>query len=289
MDVSAGELSVRQIVLIIATVSRTSPLVDLLESVIQQDACARIRIILVDQNNDTRLSDVVNRFSGTVDILWVGSRLGLSRARNVGLRLLDGDGIVGFPDDDCKYPEGFLQSLLDVFDARGADFVSVRELGPDGSTDTRAPSKEGHIHRYNVWRACGSNRTFFTTAAVAAIGDFDENLGLGAGTAWEGGEDIDYPIRGLKSGLRGWFTPALHVVHVGTIARGRGPGADRVFAYNASMGRVWRRHDYRRWWLIYQGLRPVGGILVAGLRGDTALVRHHWNALRGRVWGWSNG
>lgn len=275
-----------KIYLIVATVGRVKPLFNLLRSVAQQGVRSQVQIVLVDQNEDTRLSEVVESFWGTLDILWIGSRLGLSRARNIGLSLIDGEGVVGFPDDDCEYPAGFLRGLLGEFGAREVEFLSVRETAPDGGTDTRPLRSGGAINHYNVWRACGSNRTFYTIGAVRAIGDFDDELGLGAGTVWEGGEDIDYPARALTKGLCGWFSPSLHVLHAGSVDRGRGLGANRGFGYNAAMGRIWKRHGYRRWWVLYQVLRALGGILTALGRCDAAVARHHWDALRGRIWGW---
>ena len=40
--------------------------------------------------------------------------MGLSRARNVGLKAVTGE-IIAFPDDDCWYPDGLLQKVVAEF------------------------------------------------------------------------------------------------------------------------------------------------------------------------------
>lgn len=276
----------QRISLVVSTVDRVEPLPQLLQSLVDQQMPEVIEVILVDQNQDARLAAVFQEFSDKLQIRWIGAHRGLSRARNAGLRVVGAAPVIGFPDDDCQYPSGFLVGLLAEFASSRADFVSVRQVGPNGETDARPPSRATEIHRYNVWRACGSNVTFYKAGAIQAIGEFDETLGLGAGTTWEGGEDIDYPIRALGKGLRGWFAPSLHVLHAGSIARGSGPSARRTFGYNAAMGRIWKQHGYPVWWLIYQGMRALGGLLIGASRGDVTRVRYHWEAFRGRLAGW---
>lgn len=280
----------QKIFLVVATVGRTTPLADFLQSLLVERNANRIHVIIVDQNIDSRLSSVVQIFWDELNIQWIGSPRGLSRARNAGLRIVEGQGdeeaLVGFPDDDCCYPPGFLEALSHTFTMKDVDFLSVREMSSSGETDTRPPSDSGPITLYNVWRGCGSNRTFYTTKAIRKIGKFDVNLGLGAGTAWEGGEDIDYPVRGLKVGLLGWFTNSLHVVHQSTIASGTVDSRRRTIAYNAAMGRIWKVHGYPAWWLGYQCCRAIGGMALSLCKADLGSTRRHWLALRGRVGGW---
>lgn len=274
------------ITLILATVGRVDTLHDFFRSLSDQDAQLRIRVILVDQNTDDRLREIYETYSELVEIIWIGSRKGLSKARNKGLVFLHGSSVVGFPDDDCIYPPNFLSHLVEVFDKLQVDFVTVNQFSVDGETDTRPPSGNMFVTRYNVWRACGSIRTFYLSSAIRAVGGFDESLGLGAGTPWKGGEDIDYPIRALAKGLNGWFQDSLHVVHEASRSS-QAPGAmDRIFGYNASMGRIWRQHHYPLWWFTYQCCRPVGGMFMALTKLDWSEVTRQVMSLSGRLNGW---
>src|ERR1700759_5362286 len=92
--------------LIIATLSRTTELRQLLESFTQQEF-SDYEVILVDQNDDDRLQQVVDEFAGRVPIERIFSPKGVSTARNYGIREASGE-LIAFPDDDCWYPPGLL-------------------------------------------------------------------------------------------------------------------------------------------------------------------------------------
>ena len=90
--------------LVVATVGRTDELGRLLDSLAAQDY-ERLRVVVVDQNDDERLAPILA--GRALQLEHVRSVRGLSRARNAGLRLIEGD-VVAFPDDDCTYPHGLL-------------------------------------------------------------------------------------------------------------------------------------------------------------------------------------
>src|SRR4029078_4597421 len=48
---------------------------------------------------------------------------------------------------------------------------------------------------------------------VAGVGPFDERLGLGSGTPWSSGEELDYVLRAIRSGARVVYDPAVRVTH----------------------------------------------------------------------------
>src|SRR5271163_3547497 len=100
--------------LIIATVGRVEELDCMLASVAAQ-RFENVEVIIVDQNSDDRVNRVLKRWSASLSCSQVRSTRGLSRARNLGLQLASGD-IVGFPDDDCWYPEDLLLRVREWFD-----------------------------------------------------------------------------------------------------------------------------------------------------------------------------
>jgi hypothetical protein len=69
----------------------------------------------------------------------------------------------------------------------------------------------GLVSLTNVWRRICSVTIFLKRKVVETIGGFDEMMGLGAGTPWEGGEDIDYPVRAMRTGgeWQNRFTPMV--------------------------------------------------------------------------------
>src|SRR2546423_4785106 len=99
--------------LIVATVDRIHPLQGLLSSLVAQDY-PNLEVLIADQNDGDLLTPVVRSFESRLDIVWLRTARGLSRARNAALRRASGD-IIGFPDDDCIYPLGLLHGLARAF------------------------------------------------------------------------------------------------------------------------------------------------------------------------------
>src|ERR1700749_5065897 len=103
--------------LVAATVGRSDELVRLLDSIDKQ-LTADVEVIIVDQNDDERVKSCLERVALRTRCIHIHSRRGLSLARNAGLEVASG-AIVGFPDDDCWYPEGFLHRVGTWFARNG--------------------------------------------------------------------------------------------------------------------------------------------------------------------------
>ena len=119
------------------------------------------------------------------------------------------------------------------------------------------------------------------------VGRFDESLGLGAGTPWSSGEEIDFLIRAVDAGGRIEYDPALVVWHeekdfdaASLEAVGRRDGA--------SVGYLLRRHGYGLGTKARMLVRPAGGALLALARRDRARAGFHAATLRGRLLGLSS-
>lgn len=135
-------------------------------------------------------------------------KISLSEARNRAINcepfqqaLLTAD-IVAFPDDDCTYPTGLLQSVGTLLE--GTDFVTVPYAPNLNSVDTaRFPRRRHQVSLADVMRRTSSN-TFFVKPHVArSVGRFDESLGLG--TPLNSSEDAEYLARALANGFHGVY------------------------------------------------------------------------------------
>ncbi|WP_119273291.1 glycosyltransferase family 2 protein [Taklimakanibacter deserti] len=148
----------------------------------------------------------------------IPDRISLSRARNLLLGkareqgLLSRTVLVAFPDDDCWYPEGALERILNLFRIdQGLDFwfcayasapsTPLRAL----SMDTKPPSV------FNVAAKASSNTIFLRNHIVERIGGFDEELGVG--TANNGGEDTDYALRAFSEARKSRFVDQRLIGH----------------------------------------------------------------------------
>jgi hypothetical protein len=113
-------------------------------------------------------------------------------------------------------------------------------------------------------------------AVCAAVGEFNENLGLGSPSIYQSGEETDYILRALECGLRMWFEPSLTVHHPALDSISRLKHATYPFAVGT--GGVLRMHHYR-WREVGRHLiRSCGGAAFSVCRGDFA--RAHIYALR---------
>jgi glycosyltransferase involved in cell wall biosynthesis len=242
-------------------------------------------LIIVDQNDDERLAPIIERYRLDYPIRVLHSRPGLSRARNVGLPFATG-AVVAFPDDDCHYPADLLSGVNAYLEANpGVNFLSVLQADSEESlVVTGSPLK---LSMFNLWGRVPSISLFFRTGCARQVGDFDEQLGVGAGTPWGAGEDTDYVLRALAQGAVGMHEPSLRVLHAAAVRSIEdAPGCRRTRAYARGLGRVLRKHRFPLWMVL-------GGCVLSFARACRALViarpdeaRWHLEVLAGRVEGW---
>jgi glycosyltransferase involved in cell wall biosynthesis len=273
-----------QISLVVATVGRTLELECLLMSITAQNFQG-VEVIIVDQNADDRVTTSIQSLQIGFRCVHVRSRKGLSRARNAGLRFASAP-IIGFPDDDCFYPDDFLSRMKSWFDKHSTyAFLCCTAQDETGrEVASRWPRSSSAIDRATVLRACASASLFIKKTALDSIGGFDETLGLGASTPFQSAEDTDLALRCLESGGKGWFERGLHVCHPYKEA-GRG-SSSRARAYGMGFGRVLRMHGYSASSLAYHVARALGGACLALLQAQPGEASFYWNSGLGRLHGY---
>jgi len=275
--------------LIVATVNRNDELEALFQSLSQQ-TMQDFEVIIVDQNIDDRLAALVNRWalvlgdsaSGNRRLTHVRSAPGLSRSRNAGIRQSHGE-ILAFPDDDCWYPPDVLQ-VVDQWFREHAEYgiLSIGSRNKDGYVSgNRWKSAECDLSTLNIFRASVSY-SFFVRLPTSDIAlKFDESLGLGAGTAFSSGEDTDFLLCLMGSGIRGRFYSRIHVGHP---LKGH-MYPERGHRYGCGWGRVLSKHSMVGLWvsfILLDILRAVLGLL----RGNRLHAETMWAHARGLIAGY---
>ena len=268
--------------LVVATIGRVPELARLLDSLAAQ-SYPRLRVLVVDQNEDERVSPVLA--DRAFEIVHLRSDPGLSWARNVALGHLEAD-VVAFPDDDCSYPPGLLERVarqLGEDPALGG--LSGRSVGQDGSASASWKRDAAVLTDDNLWNRVNSAALFLRRPLVERVGAFDERLGLGSGEPWASGEEVDYVIRALRGGARIAYDPTLSVTHD---APSLEPEKLQKLRYRdgASVGYLLRKHDYPPQVVARMLTRPLGGAAVSLLRLDPARSGLHLATLRGRLTGY---
>jgi glycosyltransferase involved in cell wall biosynthesis len=270
-----------------STVSRVVEVESFLEHLDRQ-SYRDLELIVVDQNEDQRLSKIIERYANNLSIVHLSSERGLSRGRNEGLRHISGD-VVGFPDDDCWYhAPNLLENVVELFsrnpqiDGVGVSVVDEREH----PAYLRQPAKDLQIDRYNLWGAVISFSIFLRREVVRRVGKFDESLGVGASTPWGAGEEMDYMLRVLEHGFRISYVPALAVSHPAPATIFDDNSATRAHRYGMGGGRVLRMHKYPLWFAVRNWTRALFASALALSRGNIGKARTRWACFLGELRGW---
>jgi len=270
--------------LIVSTLDRVDELERLLASLDAQ-TCTEFEVIVVDQNADSRLDAVLQRHP-ELRLRHLRSERGLSRGRNAGLRACAGE-VVTFPDDDCCYPSDLLASIVRWFAEHpeyhglltGCRNLEGQPMAP------KFPPREGECDKRSILRCAIAWNLFLRREAAEAVGFFREDIGVGAASPFQSGEDLDYPIRALERGFRLWYAPGLTVYHPQLNSRAR---LDRItYGYAMGLGRVWRMHRYP--WTFCLGevaFRSLGGALFNLCKADFHASRAYLVRAAGQLRGY---
>jgi GT2 family glycosyltransferase len=269
--------------LVVATVGRVEELERFLAS-LEHQTHPVFRVLVVDQNEDDRVDPVVANHA-SLDIVHLRSPRGLSRARNVALARLSAE-LVAFPDDDCEYPEDLLERVARRL-AQNSNLGGLcgRAVDRQGQSSPSWAQDAALLTRDNLWNRAISFTIFLRSSLAAAVGEFDEQLGLGSGALSASGEETDYLVRALETSARIEYDPDLVVVHedkTRTVAARRAAAEPE----GVSIGYILRKNRYPLSSVGRMFVRPVGGALLALMRGDRTGAQFQVATLRGRLRGY---
>lgn len=275
--------------LIMATLGRSEEIVRLFESFVAQ-TYQDFEVIVIDQNDDERVVRIVDQFKDRLDITYLHSEKGLSRARNVGLKYVSGQ-LVAFPDDDCWYAPHILENVAKQFAAKPelAGLTGCSEDGHGNLSQGRWAEERLEVTRFNVWMCATSYTIFLRADAVAKLNGFDEALGVGSGTKWGAGEEVNYLLGVIDSGVLVTYDPKIRIFHPEPMLEMNEKAFSRARLYNRGFGRVLGTNRYPSYFVLYLIARSVAGCAVSALKFDFGRARYYWIAASQRFMGWRDG
>jgi glycosyltransferase involved in cell wall biosynthesis len=242
-------------------------------------------VIVVDQHPDEgRVPGLLNEFRGTLPIRHTRSERGLSRARNHGLPLATGS-LVAFPDDDCVYPGGLLEWVVNWFESNVEyDILAAGVKDAAGvASGNRWPQNACDIRPINAFRTTFSSSLFLWTN-LAKTARFDPQLGVGSGTPYGSGEETDYVLRLLRTRARGRFDRTRYIIHPRRDMLSGSGSVARAESYGFGMGHLLRRHSLCALWvsfLLYNSGRAVGALARGNNLGTELCVAQTKGLWRG--------
>lgn len=280
---SFGESGCVVISIVIATCNNRISVLDCVRAFLTQQG--EYEVIVVDQNPKS-----LDYVSHTLLRVVHADSMGLSAARNVGLRHATGE-YVAFVDDDAHPAPDYVNVLAGIMN-RKYDLVAGRILLDDEKIPyarTQGP-RSGRISRCGWMKLLGGNFAV-RKELFDKIGTFDERFGAGA--VWASAEESEFLFRALKAGAHAWYEAALVVYHpkenVGHTDESR---RGKLYRYAAGQGVVFSKHfhEHRQWVFItrfgWSLLKPLLRVIQFTIMGNKDKRALHADILRGRRDGW---
>jgi glycosyltransferase involved in cell wall biosynthesis len=272
--------------LILSTKVRVQEIERFFESLATQ-TLQDFEIILSDQNNDGRLTELVKKWPFNGRLIYLNSIGGLSRGRNVGLDRATGE-IVGFPDDDCCYPPTFLEDVAKFFRTHpGYGFLTGRSYADDGKdAGARHGKRAGPIERLKIYSQ-GIEFVFFIRRAELGSLRFDEKMGVGAPSPWHAAEGPDLMLQLINQGIHGYYDPRYAAWHPRPLPVYDAAAIDRAYRYACGSGYFLSKHQYPLWFFLFLETKTLAGFLLAYLRLNSSKALFYVARHRGYWRGWN--
>lgn len=271
--------------LVLATYGRKEELDRFFFSLSQQ-TYKNFEVILCDQNPEGFLEDVLKKYALTFQIVHLKTPKGLSISRNEGLKVISGE-VVSFPDDDCVYSENLLDEVAKYFKKESIDGISCKAASLDkGNIRPKFFEKRTEVTKDNVFFTVTSWTLFLKRKIVEEIGSFNPLLGVGSGSPFGSGEEIDFVLRALEKGFRIRYFPELVVYHPSkdpALSGYRREDFERAISYNRGFMYLLVKHRYGIKTLARAFIRPLGGSFLALLKGEWKKALLHLAVFRARV------
>ena len=199
--------------IILATLNRSVEIKTCLQS-LERQIEKDFEVIIVDQSEDDKTKDIVNKFKNLNIKYYNVPFTGLSRARNYGIRQASGDYLC-LADDDAVYSENYLLEAKVALNKYGKVIVSGKILN---IVDRTTPFVEYNskmngrsLHARNIVKFCPSAALIIPREATLKIGGFNESLGVG--NEYASGEETDYLLRLYDVGYKVYFYKDMIAYH----------------------------------------------------------------------------
>ncbi len=246
---------------LLTTQGRLNYLERLFESLLHQ-TYRNFFVLLGDQSAEGELDALLSRYEKNFRIdRHILPQLSLSAARNALLPFVEGDYIYFSDDDSYLAPSTFaiMAQYARKWPRAGALIGSGQSKpGLEKPCAGSLPSRE--LSAYSVFRNCPSWCIFVKKDVPQLIGFFDENIGVGASTPWQSGEETDYLLRILAAGMPVVHCSKAHLYHD---AEANHPlDLDKTRNYSAGRMYTIKKHSLPAWFAICNVLYPLSQIIA---------------------------
>ena len=249
--------------LILCTINRKNELEKFLSYLSKQNY-VNFELFIMDQNKDNLIDDIILSYQNKFEIRHIKlDSPGLSKARNAGLRLINGD-IICFPDDDCWFEDPkFLEKVKKKFQENlNMDGLTMPVSDETGKKIMlRWPDKICTINKMNIFNTTTSISIFIRKYTIKNGIIFDEKLGVGS-NAIGAGEETDFILRVLSNNFKISYFPDLSIQHPRPFEDTQYLNYQKIYNYSFALGFLLKRHSYPFYYKFHLLLRPFIGMIV---------------------------
>lgn len=248
-----------------------------------------LQCIIVDQNDDNRLYECVNKLNQHVSVKHLRCRPGLSRARNLGLLHAQGR-IVGFPDDDCWYESDTLIQAMNAIERNlTASVVTGKIIDECGKPyiHNRWPKAIQSVSLKDAIKYVASSAMFLDRELIENQGGFDEEMGVGA--TYGSCEEIELVRRLITSGVKVIYDPSIRVRHPQYQSNRNVLSSLKSYQYGLGFGYLLGKEKLGVVAFSRYLIAPLLGALYKWSFGNNQEARSKIASARGRLEGWLAG
>lgn len=276
-------MGLANIAVVIPTLASPTSLERLLLSIARQTV-RPVEVVVVAQTEPGKAASIIASNYPTARL--VTSEVGLSKARNAGIRSLVSEwDIVALPDDDIEYSDDAFELAASHFNHNlGALCGKVSPEDPNEHSRIAFGEEPVNVTRRNVWSTTIEAGYFLSRRMIDQIGLYDENLGLGSASLWKSGEGTEVLLRAINKGFKVRYQPDVSMIEIHDWEKRQEHDRKRLRDYARGTGRVYSL----RYGLLGQGeliIRSIGRLIIRGVRSRGRTIRDDWAILTGRVQG----
>ncbi|EOU1829554.1 glycosyltransferase [Clostridium perfringens] len=230
--------------LILPTLNRCNFIKECLDSLVEQKY-KNFEVIIIDQSYDELTKSLVEDYKGILNIIYKKvSFKGLSKARNVGIKLSNGSYIV-LLDDDARYSKDYLEEANKIIDKNINEKIILSGKIIDDSIDEEFVKygnvkNEQVLNKKNIFKVCLSAALIIDKKDIMQVGGFDERLGVGAffGSA----EESDLIFNLIDYGYKIIYSSKMIVYHLKPKDTYDYSFIKKKYSYALGLGAFFKKH-----------------------------------------------
>ena len=244
----------------------------------------KIYLLIVSQNCKINYS-VSNTLNLTVEFIQA-EKMGLSKARNIGLKYLINKNInseyIMFPDDDTSFDDNFKQNFKQIL---GSNKCYITPIYNEGTKNLYLGKviKQDTLLNENNHQYIGSPNQIILYDKFKTEIIFNENLGVGAQNG--SCEDYDLFIRLNRKGAKYYSIDTIYSYHPSKQFKNQTNESELIRKYKSySLGFYYIIIKYnKKKFILTFILRPILGTLISILKLDYKMTKVYVNVFLFRL------